>query len=287
VQLYDPSEAQADKALSWIDTTLADMQEHALVQDARLLRSFIRRADSLNQAAGSADFIQENGPEDLPQKQKILAELDRLAQIQAIIASSTSAIMPSLLFSGLAGRHRFVVAHPMNPPHLAPIVEICGAQFTYPETLERTRQLMQACGQVPIIVKREIDGFILNRLQLAVLNEAFRLISTGHVSAEDLDHTVKDGLALRWSFMGPIETIDLNAPGGIADYLKRYGPSIRRIGKEMAEAPEWPEGLADQLALERRRKVPVGTLESETRWRDQRLMALANHKAKAAEKPKK
>ena len=89
---------------------------------------------------------------------------------------------------------------------------------------------MASCGMSPIVVKREIEGFILNRLQLAVLNESFRLIAEGYVTADDLDKTIKDGLALRWSFMGPIETIDLNAPKGVADYLERYGPTIRRVG---------------------------------------------------------
>lgn len=186
------------------------------------------------------------------------------------------------MFSELPGRFRFVVAHPMNPPHLAPVVEICGAPFTYPETLETTRKLMSACGQVPVAVKREIDGFILNRLQLAVLNEAFRLVAGGYVSSDDLDHTVKNGLALRWSFMGPLETIDLNAPQGVADYLARYGSTIRRIGKDMSEQPEWPDEVGTRLDMERRKSVPLSQLEDETRWRDQRLMALARHKADAA-----
>ena len=120
--------------------------------------------------------------------------------------------MPSIIFGGLATRDRCLVSHPLNPPHLAPIVELCGADFTSPEVIERARDFMAGCAMSPITVKREIEGFILNRLQLAVLNEAFRLIAEGYVSAEDLDKTVKDGLALRWSFMGPIETIDLNAP---------------------------------------------------------------------------
>jgi 3-hydroxyacyl-CoA dehydrogenase len=172
----------------------------------------------------------------------------------------------------------------MNPPHLAPVVEICGAPFTYPETIERTRSLMLAAGQVPVTVNHEIDGFILNRLQLAVLNEAFRLVAGGYVSPEDLDHTIKNGLALRWSFMGPLETIDLNAPGGTADYIARYGESIRRIGKDMCTQSDWPAEISSTLHQDRRRKVALDRLEDEARWRDRRLMALARHKKEAAEK---
>ena len=130
----------------------------------------------------------------------------------------------------------------------------------------------------PITVKREIEGFILNRLQLAVLNEAFRLIAEDYVSAEDLDKTVKDGLALRWSFMGPIETIDLNAPKGVADYLERYGPTIRRVGEAQAAAKPWPDTIAATLDAERRAVVPAEKLADATAWRDRRLMALAAHK---------
>ena len=130
----------------------------------------------------------------------------------------------------------------------------------------------------PVTVNREIDGFILNRLQLAVLNEAFRLISEDYVSAEDLDKTLKDGLALRWSFMGPIETIDLNAPQGVADYLTRYGPTIRRVGEQQAAAAPWPESLGQQLDAAMRALVPKEKLGEATAWRDRRLMALAAHK---------
>jgi 3-hydroxyacyl-CoA dehydrogenase len=137
---------------------------------------------------------------------------------------------------------------------------------------------MAGCGMVPIIVKREIEGFILNRLQLAVLNEAFRLIGEEYVTAEDLDKTIKDGLALRWSFMGPIETIDLNAPNGVADYLERYGPTIRRVGDSQSAAKPWPDDIGATLAAERRAAVPAEKLGDATAWRDRRMMALAAHK---------
>jgi 3-hydroxyacyl-CoA dehydrogenase len=136
----------------------------------------------------------------------------------------------------------------------------------------------------PITVKREIDGFILNRLQHAVLNEAFRLIASGYVSAEDLDLTMTDGLALRWSFMGPIETIDLNAPGGVADYMARYGETIRRVGRDIAQSGDWPDEVAAQMDAERRSAVPRETLDAAQTWRDRRLMARAVHKKEAAKR---
>ncbi len=222
--------------------------------------------------------MQENIAERAEPKQALFREMEGLLRPDAIISSSTSAILPSILFGDLKTRARCIVSHPMNPPHLAPIVELCGGDFTSPETVTRTRDFMTGCGMSAVEVKREVDGFILNRLQLAVLNEAFRLISDGYVTAEDLDKTIKDGLALRWSFMGPIETIDLNAPGGVADYMARYGETIRRVGEQQAQAKPWPSSVAQSLDAERRAAVPKEKLGEATAWRDRRLMALAAHK---------
>ena len=252
VALWDQDRSQVEKALEHIGRTLPQMAEEGLITDPDSIRARIRGAASLADALAGADFIQENIIELAEPKQKLFAEVERLADTDAIISSSTSAIMPSIIFGGLATPQRCLVSHPLNPPHLAPIVELCGGDFTSAEIIDRARDFMASCGMEPITVKREIEGFILNRLQLAVLNEAFRLIAEGYVTAEDLDKTVKDGLALRWSFMGPIETIDLNAPGGVADYLQRYGPTIRRVGESQAAAAAWPDTIGAMLDAELR-----------------------------------
>jgi 3-hydroxyacyl-CoA dehydrogenase len=282
VLIYDKEPEQAEKALVWISAAMRSLAEEGLLAEPQWLCSFIRAVDSLDEALKSVDFVQESVAEDLEIKRRVLAEVDRLAPMNAIIASSTSTFIPSLLYEELSGKHRCLVAHPMNPPHLAPVVELCAAPFTYPETLERTRQLLITGGQIPIVVKREIDGFVLNRLQHALLNEAFRLVAGGYVSPADLDETVKSGLALRWAFMGPLETIDLNAPGGTKDYLNRYGAGIRRLGEDMCRQEAWPDNIADTLQRDRRKQVPLDRLEEETRWRDSRMMALASHKRHAA-----
>lgn len=278
VVLWDQDPAQVEKALAHIKRTLPEMADAGLIEDAGSISRRIGGADTLAGAAAGAAFLQENIVERAAPKQALFAEVEALAPADAIISSSTSAIMPSIIFGGLATRGRCLVSHPLNPPHLAPIVELCGGDFTDPEVIDRARVFMADCGMSPILVKREIEGFILNRLQLAVLNEAFRLIADGYVSAEDLDKTVKDGLALRWSFMGPIETIDLNAPSGVADYLERYGPTIRRVGDSQSAAKPWPDDIGTRLAAERRAKVPKERLADATAWRDRRMMALAAHK---------
>ena len=278
VMLWDQDPAQVEKALSHIARTLPEMADERLIDEPRDVMSRINVADTLEMALRGAGFVQENISERPDPKQRLFAEAERLVPSDAILSSSTSAIMPSIIFSPLRTRSRCLVSHPLNPPHLAPIVEICGADFTSSEAIDSTRTFMAGCGMSPIIVKREIEGFVLNRLQLAVLNEAFRLIGDGYVTAEDLDKTLKDGLALRWSFMGPIETIDLNAPGGVADYLERYGPAIRRVGESQAAAQPWPSSIGETLQSGRRTHVPLDKLADATQWRDRRMMALAAHK---------
>ena len=162
-----------------------------------------------------------------------------------------------------------------------PLVELVPAPWTDADVVTRARDLMIAIGQEPIVVRKEIGGFILNRLQGALLNEAMRLIADGYVSTEDLDRTVKHGLGLRWSFMGPMETIDLNAPAGVPDYAARYGPIYTQVARE-AEPRKWDEALYGQAATDRRAALAMEDHAERQAWRDRRLMALAAHKRKAA-----
>ena len=254
------------------------MKRAGLIADAARVARRIRAAPDLAAALRGADYVQENTPEVLEVKRAMFAQLDRLAPARAILASSTSSLQPSLFTAELKGRARCLVAHPANPPYLVPIVELCGAPWTSRATLRRARSFLDAAGMTPIEVKREIDGFILNRLQIALLNEAFRLVDGGFVTSDDLDRTLKDGLALRWAFMGPMETIDLNAPAGTADYFKRYGGLIRRLDRDMRARPDWSDALAGRLDAARRRAVPLKAHGRATEWRDRRLMALLAHK---------
>ena len=147
----------------------------------------------------------------------------------AAVGSSSSGIPASAFTEHAPRRERFLIAHPVNPPHLVPIVELVPAPWTDPAILPWARGVMQSVGQAPIVVYREIEGFVLNRLQGALLMEAWALFEEGYASAADIDLCVSQGLGLRWSFMGPFETIDLNAPGGVDDYARRLGPLYHSI----------------------------------------------------------
>ena len=244
---------------------------------ARGLKS-VRVVETLEEAVRGVEYVQECGPEVLEVKRETFARMDAAAAKETILASSTSALMPSTFTEPLAGRARCVVAHPVNPPHLVPVVEVCGAPWTAPETKQRTIEILRGVGQVPIDVKREIDGFILNRLQVALLTEAFRLVQEGYVSPEDLDHTVADGLGLRWAFMGPFETIELNAPGGIPDYCRRYVGWFRRYMADLPSSAVWDDASWAKAVDAWGKSPSPQQIAEKSKWRNERLAALLEHK---------
>jgi 3-hydroxyacyl-CoA dehydrogenase len=284
VSLYDVDRAALPAALATIKGNLADLAANGLIDDPAGVIERIVPTESLDDALRDATYVQENGPENLAIKRALFHELDAKAAPEAILASSSSALRASLFTEDLTGRARCLVAHPVNPPYLVPLVELSPAPWTSPETVARTRALMEAVGQVPVSLNKEIPGFLLNRLQGALLGEAFRLVEEGYCSMADIDRTVKDGLGLRWSFMGPFETIDLNAPGGIADYIERYGPAYHEMAQSAGEPERWSDALTAQLEAERRQTLPADQLGERAAWRDRRLMALLVHKRKARER---
>lgn len=277
-RVYDSVPAQLDAARAFIATSLKEQAGHGLVDDPVAALSRIAYVPNLADTVSDAAWVQENLPETLEQKRAIFAALDRYAPPAAGIASSTSAIPASRFTEGLAGRARCLVVHPVNPPHLVPIVELCGAPWTAPATIDRALAVYTEVGQVPIVVRRELEGFILNRLQGALLSEAMRLVGEGYVSPEDLDKTVRDGLGLRWSFMGPLATIELNAPGGVADYCARYGEVYRRLAAAPPAPDVWDGDNAARVAAALGPPAGAAVVERRMRWRDRRLMALVAHK---------
>jgi 3-hydroxyacyl-CoA dehydrogenase len=279
VALWDPYPQQVEAALAFIGERLPELEEAGLLKEApSSVARRVRQVATLAEAVASAEHVQENGPERVDAKQGLFGELDQLTSPDTVLASSTSGIPASAFTEGLKGRARCLVAHPVNPPYLIPLVELCPAPWTDPAIVSRTRALMASAGQVPATVNKEMDGFALNRLQGALLAEAFRLIADDVISPVDLDALVKHGLGLRWSFMGPLETIDLNAPGGLKDYCDRYGPLYGEMQKQMTPRA-WDATLIDRLHSARRAELPANMQSVRQGWRDRRLMALLAHKA--------
>ncbi len=280
VRLTDPHAPTLDAAPGRILAELQALARHGLADDPHGAAARVSVAPSLAEAVRDVAFVQENGPEKIDDKLAIFAELDRLAPRDAVLASSTSAIVASRFTEALPGRDRCLVGHPVNPPHLVPLVELCGAPWTSPQAIARAREVYRAIGQVPVTVNREINGFVLNRLQGALLAEAFRLVGEGYMSAEDLDHTVKDGLGLRWSFLGPFETIELNAPGGIPDYCARYTGFYKELAASAAGPDVYQSPNVDRVIAAWPHQPSPQRVAALTQRRNERLAALAAHKAR-------
>jgi len=278
VALWDPDASAGAAARGFIGERLPELHAAALLDEAPdTVLARIHVQATLEAAVDGAAHVQENGPEDVEVKRATFARLDAVVPAGVPLASSTSGIPASAFTEGLAGRGRCLVAHPVNPPYLVPLVELCPAPWTDPAVMDRTAALMRRARMVPAVLKREVAGFVLNRLQIALVSEAFRLVADGVISAEDVDATVKHGLGLRWSFMGPFETIDLNAPGGLADYIGRYGPLYEQVEREMAPIDFTPS-LVDGLHGAQREKLAMADHPARQAWRDRRLMALLAHK---------
>lgn len=280
VTLYDPSPASIDTALDVARTSAEALALQGLLNEQTVdqILARLKPVPTLAEAVAQTDYIQESAPERLAVKQSLYRELGELARPNAVIASSTSGLPASSFSEEIRGRERCVVAHPINPPHLIPLVEIIPAPWTAPDIVARTETLMRQIGQIPIRLTREIPGFVVNRLQSAVLGEAFRLVEDGICSASDIDAAMSDGLGLRWFFMGPFETIDLNAQGGIADYCAKLGPMYYALAKEQADPRPWNDALIARIEQERRRKTALGKLEDRKTWRDRCLARLIGAK---------
>ena len=238
----------------------------------------------LKQALDGACYAQESVLEKVDVKRKLVEEIDRFGFDDLIVGSSTSGIPASDFGLNLNMSPRILVSHPVNPPYLVPIVELVGSPQTSKATIDFTDKLMQAAHMSVVRVNKETEGFVLNRLQAVLLREAWTLVAEGVCSCEDIDKTIRDGLGWRWSFMGPFETIDLNAPNGVADYAARFGPLFHRIAQSRDQERPWDEPLVKEVESQRRQYVKQNELNTRRAWRDDQLMKFAVHREHSSDK---
>jgi len=278
VKIFDSDPAVLGSAPERIARQLEALHAHGLIDEpAEVVAARVRVAATLADAIAGARYVQESILERAELKHALLAQIHGLDDGQLIVGSSTSGIPASAFTAGLTLADRVLVVHPVNPPSLIPLVELVPSPQTTPAALEFARRLMLACRQSPITVRRETDGFVLNRLQAVLLREAWALVQDGIASVEDIDKTVRDGLGWRWSFMGPFETIDLNAVGGVADYARRLGPLYLSIAASREHPQTWDDALIAKVEAERRKELPQDALVQRSHWRDLQLMSFARH----------
>ena len=272
VRVFDPSEEVRARVLNWVSDSLDEMTPIGLVEDPKSILARITVFDTLENALNGAAYVQESVFETVECKTEVSLSIDALLGEGVIVGSSSSGIPASHFTQGCRNRGRFIVAHPVNPPHLIPVVELVPAPWTDEGVVDFVADLMAGIGQKPVRLTQEIDGFVMNRLQGVMLNEAWALYEDGVASIADIDVAISHGLGPRWAFMGPFETIDLNAPGGIEDYAYR----LRDLYTGMVREPRgWSDEAIKKATDERRSILNAENLADRRAWRDAMLGRLA------------
>ena len=280
VSLFDPVEGVTVQSQEKIIVKLSDLQNYGLLKNKNIsdFVDKIHLARDISQAVEGSFYVQESGPEDLDIKRELTKKIDAATPDSIPIASSTSGIPASMYASEVKGKYRCLVAHPINPPHLIPAVEIVPAPFTSEAITQAAKKIITSIDKEPLELKKEIPGFVVNRLQGALLCEAFNLVKEGIASAEDIDKAISEGLGLRWSFMGPFQTIHLNAPEGIAGYVKRYEKMYREMFNK--SDIEWSSVVKLGLEEELLKLYHLSEREKHEKERDTKLTELILHKTK-------
>ena len=188
-------------------------------------------------AVAGSDIVQENGPERLEIKQQLWQAVESGAPAHTIFASSSSSIPASAMASEMKDPGRLIVAHPFNPPHLVPLVEIVASPSTPADVVNRAVAFYRAMGKRPQVLAKEIPGFVANRLQAALFREAVFLVAQGVVSEQQLDDVVTSSIGMRWAVGGPFQSFHLGGgPGGLADFIRHLGPALEELWKVLGTA---------------------------------------------------
>ncbi len=242
--------------------------------DADVLLALIELQPDLEQAVRGVDVVQENGPEDLEVKRELFARIERAAPAGAMLLSSTSGLMPTDMSADMTDPGRLLVGHPFNPPHVVPLVEIVPGQQSSPAAVEAAVAFYTALGKQPVVLRKEIGGFVANRLQSALFRESVSLVLQGVVTAEELDQVVTASVGPRWATAGPFESYHLGGgPGGIRHLLEHLGPGMVRRWNDLGQPALTPE-VVEVLSSATEQRFADEDYESRTRGRDRAQLAV-------------
>jgi 3-hydroxyacyl-CoA dehydrogenase len=241
-RIYDLDRVQTQKALAWVEGDLNRDVSDGLIspQQAQTCLSLISLHTDLAEALTDAEYVQESGPEDLEMKRSIFSRLDEMVPSGTILASSTSALNIEDIAGNLKGADRCFTAHPFNPPHILPAVEMMPTKAADPVLFEKAIEFLKSVGQKPVKMNFFIPGYLANRIQAAVVREAIHLVQNGVAGVEAVDTVISEALGLRWALFGNFGTNNTNADGGVREYYRRFGHAYSSLMKELDATPPNP-----------------------------------------------
>jgi carnitine 3-dehydrogenase len=278
VVLFDEDAEAAHAALDAIDGQLRFLQEHDLlaVESAGVARTKLRIAPDLEDAVRNVQLVQEAVFESYEAKRRVFGALDRAVPAEVLLASSSSGLLMSEIQKAAeAHPERCLIAHPINPVYLIPLVELVPGKWTAPEVMARARAFYEGVGKVPVTLRKEVPGYLENRLTAAMWREAIDLVEQGVASVEDVDRAIWAGPGLRYALMGPLLIYHLaGGRGGVRRVIEHLGPAVSDWWKDMRTWTEIPSGTVDALEAGLEEAMDGRSIEEVTAWRDRALVDL-------------
>lgn len=282
--MFEPEVRRRGVLVEEVEVRLGELDAFGLLDEAPAeIVARLAVTGDLSEALDGAVHVQECAPESLSLKVDLFERMDALADVSTTLASSSSSITVSRIAAGLPGRARCILAHPGNPPYLIRVVELAPAPFTAPGTVDSAREFFAGAGMLPIEVRQEIDCLVFNRLQGALLREALLLVRDGVVAPGDLDLVVSEGLARRWTVIGPLAVAELNTRGGIVAHAGFMGRAYGRIGMERGQDDPWASDVVQRVAEDLESRFPSSRRDDQVLWRDRELMRLESERRRRSD----
>ena len=273
VDLYDPDPAAARKVGEVCDNARRAFDR--LIDVPRANEGTLRFVSTPDEAVAGADFVQESAPERLALKQAMLADASRAADASVVFGSSTSGLLPTELQRDMVHPERLVVGHPFNPVYLLPLVEVVGGTATTGAAIDRAVDVYRSVGMRPLLVRKEIDGFIADRLLEALWREALWLVNDGVATVSEIDDAIRFGAGLRWSFMGTFLTYRIaGGEAGMRHFVEQFGPTLQWPWSKLTDVPELTAELLDRLVVESDEQAGDSSIRELEALRDECLVAV-------------
>jgi len=248
------------------------LEKHGLAAGAS--QSRLRFVATVEDCVKDADFIQESAPETLQLKIDLHAKITAAARRDVLIGSSTSGLLPSEFYAQAKNPERCLVGHPFNPVYLLPLVEVVGGEKTAPDAIQAAIGIYKAMGMKPLHVRKEVPGFIADRLLEAQWREALHLINDGVATTGEIDDAIRYGAGIRWSFMGSFLIYTLaGGDAGMRHFMSQFGPALKLPWTKLV-APELTDGLIDEIVDGTKVQLGKHSIADMERYRDDCLMAV-------------